>query len=302
MLSKRVFSGVLLIGGLILSAFYLPAVAVWALMVAVSALGAREYHGLVRAAGMPVFTALGTLAGSALITVTFWTLLLATSAWPSAQSAELEWFTLLCIILAVIVRQFPQKNNPQPFQTMACTLLGILYVPFLFNFFTKLAFGWGDGSWLEPVGQTGRLLIFYLVVVVKAMDTGAYFTGTLLGRHKLIPRISPGKTWEGFYGGIAAGLAASLIFFWVRQSPDAPGVAEFGSVAMTLWDAVILGVLLPVTGVVGDLAESLLKRASGAKDSGMSIPGLGGILDILDSLLFAAPVLYYYARFFLPQP
>ncbi len=302
MLSKRVFSGVLLVAGLILASCYLPAVGIWVLMLVVSALGVREYHGLVRAAGLPVFSVLGTVAGGALITVTFWTLQFATDRNPSAQSAELEWLTLLCIILAVIVRQFPQKHNLQPFQTMGCTLLGVLYVPFLFNFFTKLAFGWGDGVWTEPAGQTGRLLIFYLVVVVKAMDTGAYFAGTLLGRHKLIPRISPRKTWEGFYGGIAAGLAASLIFFFARQVPGESGVAEFGALAMTVWDAVILGVLLPLVGVVGDLAESLLKRASGTKDSGMSIPGLGGILDILDSLLFAAPVLYYYARFFLPQP
>ena len=142
------------------------------------------------------------------------------------------------------------------------------------------------------VNATGRMLIIYLGFVVKMGDVGAYFAGRAFGRHKLLPRISPKKTWEGLFGGIAASVITSLVFFLCAGG-------RLGVVAMSWCDALLLGALLPVVGGVGDMFESLLKRAAGAKDSGTIIPGMGGILDVLDSLLFGAPVLYAYARLFL---
>jgi len=116
---------------------------------------------------------------------------------------------------------------------------------------------------------------------------GAYAVGSLIGRHKMIPRISPGKTWEGFGGAIVVSTGASVLFVHLWGNKMA---------GMTLTHAIILGIVLSSTAVVGDLIESLFKRQAGVKDSGHFFPGIGGILDLLDSLLFNAPIMYLYLR------
>ena len=145
---------------------------------------------------------------------------------------------------------------------------------------------------MHSVGHTGRMMILYLVAVVKMSDVGAFFTGRSLGRHKLFPRLSPKKTIEGLAGGIVSSVVVSLLFFWLTGG-------ALGSIQFGLIDAIALGIILPIVGVFGDLFESLLKRAAGMKDSGTLIPGMGGVLDVLDSLLFGAPVLYAYVVLFL---
>jgi len=114
-----------------------------------------------------------------------------------------------------------------------------------------------------------------------------------MGRHKLIPRISPAKTWEGCAGGVLSSMLVSVIFAWVTGG-------NLGPVTLSIAHAAIMGILLGVIGIIGDLAESLLKRAADIKDSGHLLKGMGGMLDVLDSLLFAAPVAYAFARFVLP--
>jgi phosphatidate cytidylyltransferase len=143
-------------------------------------------------------------------------------------------------------------------------------------------------------GLEGRALVMYLIIVVKFTDIGAYFIGISIGRHKFLPRVSPAKTWEGLIGGLAVGIAASCLFYLFSDG-------NLGVVKITAVDAVVLGVLLPVAGTIGDLTESLLKRAAGVKDSGRILLGMGGVLDVIDSLLFAAPALYIYARLFLER-
>jgi phosphatidate cytidylyltransferase len=136
---------------------------------------------------------------------------------------------------------------------------------------------------LSPQAQgPGRLLL--LLVVLMAADTAAYFAGTTLGRRRLLPSVSPGKTVEGMLGGLAGGAAAALL------------AARFGLVSVPPLHAALLGVGLALLGVLGDLFESLLKRWAGVKDSGRVFPGHGGMLDRLDSLLFGAPLLYHYFR------
>ncbi|NUN94085.1 MAG: phosphatidate cytidylyltransferase, partial [Verrucomicrobiae bacterium] len=131
----------------------------------------------------------------------------------------------------------------------------------------------------------GWLFIFYLVVVTKFCDIGAYLTGRLFGRHPLAPSISPKKTWEGLLGGFVVAFAASVSAYeYLKPRVSAVG---FGYA-----DAVLLGILLGGMGVIGDLAESVIKRQANAKDSGGVLPGIGGALDLIDSLLFTVPVLY----------
>jgi phosphatidate cytidylyltransferase len=159
-----------------------------------------------------------------------------------------------------------------------------MYVPWLLNFIQKINF--------FP-GVDGHYYLLFFVLVTKFSDTGAYAVGSLIGKHKMIPRISPGKTWEGFGGAIMVSTAASVLFVYF-----------FGRhmLGMNYTHAMVLGVILSITAVVGDLIESLFKRESGVKDSGSFFPGIGGILDLLDSLLFNAPIMYLYLRHVLTHP
>ncbi|MFO7869856.1 MAG: phosphatidate cytidylyltransferase [Kiritimatiellia bacterium] len=288
-LVRRFISGIATAAALVLTAYYVPPLGTLIALLAVSALAQLEFYRIMERAGMPVFRVIGLICGSALIAATFYALGPRTAEMATAY--KLEQAVLIATLIAVFLRQFPQKHNDKPLVTIGCTLFGIWYVPFLFNFFTRLAFAWDSAVSVWRIGETGRQLIFYLVVVVKLTDTGAFFTGSLIGRHKLVPRISPKKTWEGLIGGIVAGTTAGMIFC------GAAGF-HFGKISILPEQALALGFLLSLAGTAGDLFESLLKRASGAKDSGSVIPGMGGILDILDSLLFAAPILYIALTFF----
>ncbi len=290
MLKHRFFSGILALSSVVLIANYIPPLGGWLLLMALAVLAQAEFYAMVNRAGFAVFRWVGIASGAALISVTFWTA--GPEAEDMARAYTWEQLILCCTLLVMFVRQFPQKHNPSPLTTIACSLLGVWYVPFLFNYFTRLAFGWRDPALSHQVSTTGRWLIFYLVAVVKSGDIGAYFAGRALGRHKLFPRLSPNKTWEGFAGGCLMSLAISLLF-WLGTGGTL-GILAFG------WgDAVVLGLVLNAVGVLGDLFESLIKRASNTKDSGSLVPGMGGLLDVLDSLLFGAPVLYAYARLFL---
>lgn len=136
-------------------------------------------------------------------------------------------------------------------------------------------------------GEDGEDLLMLVFACVVLSDTGAYYVGRTLGRHKMSPRLSPKKTWEGAAGGLLASVGGGcLAHFWFYQR-------------LPLTHAIALGLLLGVAGIFGDLAESTLKRVAGIKDSSALLPGHGGVLDRLDGLLFAGPVLYYYYRWFL---
>jgi phosphatidate cytidylyltransferase len=278
-LRQRLQTGLLASAALVAAAFWMPLDGLFWVVLAVGAAATWEFYGLLRAAQIPHFKYVGLVGGVALLATTWLALRVAPAA-----SGDLEVAILFLITLASLVRQFPQKHNPRPIETIAGTMLGVLYVPFLFSFFAKLLMTWGDVE--------GRWLAMYLIVVVKSSDTGAYFVGCSVGRHKLIPRISPAKTWEGCVGGWVSGLAASVLLYLASRG-------QMGAVTLHLSDALVLGVLLAAAGTVGDLAESLLKRAAGVKDAGRIVMGMGGMLDLVDSLLVSAPVLYIYARFLL---
>lgn len=283
MLKYRLISGVAMGGALLLALFWMPAVGILAILLALSVGGQAEFYRMLRNSDIPAFTVVGTLAGVTFLAVRF------LSTGPCRESmAAIGWerIVLVATLLAVFVRQFPQKYNTRPFETMGCTLLGIWYVPFLLSFFADLMYGWEQGGW-GPIPATGRLLLLFLVVVVKCSDIGAYTAGSLFGRHKMIPRLSPNKTWEGFAGGMALSVAASVCF---SLSLD----GKLGNVPLPLGHAILLGLILGGTGVIGDLFESLLKRASSTKDSSKVVPGMGGLLDVLDSVLFGAPVMCLY--------
>jgi phosphatidate cytidylyltransferase len=270
-------SGTLLGGGALAAVLLLPPVFVPIVLVPLAALILVEFYSLLDASRIPHFKVVGTLCGVALILGTWLAL---TGRIPSGR--DFEPMLLFLIFATCFLRQLFYIGRERAWETTAGTLLGIVYGAFLLNFMTKLLVEWGDAQ--------GRYLILLLVVVVKLTDIGAFFTGSHLGRHKLIPRVSPAKTWEGCVGGVAAGVLGGLALSHFMQ--HRPGVAVF-DIATTA----VIALLLSVAGILGDLIESLFKRAAGVKDSGSMIRGMGGILDVLDSLLFAAPVLYFAARF-----
>lgn len=176
--------------------------------------------------------------------------------------------TLVCIISVPLLSRSPLE---QSLRDGAMTLFGVLYL--------GLTLGTLSMTRLLPLGEW---LIFFLLLVTWASDTGAYLVGTLYGRHRLAPTISPKKTVEGLVGGLIAAIIAGYAARWWFL-PDLSGL-----------DCLILATLLTITGLWGDLTESAMKRSVGMKDTGGILPGHGGMLDRLDSLLFTAPVFYYY--------
>jgi len=181
---------------------------------------------------------------------------------------------LVTISSAILCRDDPK----QMFDSATKTLIPILFVGMSFGFLVGIrAFPGEDGSDL-------LLLLFSCVILA---DTGAYYVGRAFGRHRLAPVVSPKKTWEGAIGGVLGSILGAVIahaWFYPR---------------LPLAHAIALGAILGVTSIVGDLAESMVKRAGDVRDSSALLPGHGGVLDRTDSLIFSGPMLYYYYRFVL---
>ena len=179
----------------------------------------------------------------------------------------------LTLLLPFSYQIFRDRVNVA-FLSVASTLLGAIYIGWAFGYHLIL---------LRDISEAGMGLIFYLLVTIWLGDTAAYLFGKRFGRHKLRPTISPGKTIEGTIAGIVFGLLGGL-GVWSFLLTD----------ILSLPHVLILGVLLGIVGQLSDLSESIIKRSAEVKDSGHLIPGHGGLLDRCDSLIFSAPVLYYY--------
>lgn len=256
-----------------------------AIMVFLAGTGLAEFYGLVEKRDLVCFKWWGLLGGLLLMVGTFLNLngVIGTSNSP-ARVNDFETSFLILFVLGLCLRQFFSRSNTAGILAISTTLFGLMYVPWLLNFIQKINFF---------LHVEGHFYLLYFVLITKFSDTGAYAVGSLIGRHKMIPRISPGKTWEGFAGAIVVSTLASLLFaHFLREH-------MYG---MTWYHAVILGVILSIGAVVGDLIESIFKREAGVKDSGHFFPGIGGILDLLDSLLFNAPIMYLYLRHVLTSP
>ena len=164
-------------------------------------------------------------------------------------------------------------------------VFAILYAGGLMGFVIELRL-LGDGPW-------GMLALVSLMATVKMSDIGQYTVGRLVGKHKLAPQVSPGKTWEGVGGGLLlAAVAAWVVFRWGGALVAGSSAGPAGRVPMSLASVLLFAVAVAAAGIVGDLTASLLKRAAGVKDSSAWMPGFGGVIDLLDSLLAAAPVVY----------
>lgn len=194
---------------------------------------------------------------------------------------------LMLMIIGSLVAELIRPTERRALSSWALTLAGALYISWLFSHFmllrtldTPLA-----GGLLAPLRiESGAAWIYTVLMITWLQDTIAYFVGRYFGRHKMAPVLSPKKTWEGAVGGMLGSILGALLALWLLGLPLAPGAA------------VLLGLVGGLVGPLGDLAESLIKRQAGLKDAGHLIPGHGGMLDRVDSLLFTAPILYYLIR------
>lgn len=241
--------------------------------------GMQEFYAMVRKLGHACYSTEGIVGGLLLLLATFFYISGQFGTKPPSRVNDFETSFVIIFVLGLCIRQFLSKHTTTGIVAISTTLFGLLYIPWLLNFIQKINF-FGRGV-------DGHYYVLYFVFVTKLSDCGAYLVGSLIGKHKMIPRISPGKTWEGFGGAIAVSTGASVLF------------AKFAGshlLGMTLEHSIVLGIILSGAAVVGDLIESLFKREAGLKDSGHLFPGIGGILDLLDSLLFNAPLMYLYLR------
>jgi phosphatidate cytidylyltransferase len=275
---KRIILGLTIAVILCAAVLLLPAgnIAVLFGLLAVCGLAMREVYALMARGDLPASKKMGMACG----------LLFTAMTWLAGKYGfpdDVLWSLLLIILMVIFFRLFGYTDPRQALRNALGTLFGFLYVAFFWSFFVRLYMVSGPDS---PTRAA-----FYVLLAVKWGDAGAYFIGSRFGKHKLCPQISPKKSWEGLFGGILFSCLVGVL--WCRVTHNMLGPHHF-----PLIHALILGVLFPIVGTLGDLVESMFKRAVNIKDSGALAYGMGGMLDMIDSLLFAAPFMYIYIKFF----
>lgn len=271
MLRTRVLSALVLVP-VVLVVLWLGTPFLQLLIVVIAALAAHEAFALLQKAGYLNEPLLGTAI--ALVAIV--------GAWLFADRSGVP---ALMVALGVVIAAIAAFLRPDPFaglQSWVATTFGAIYIGLL-GFLVLIIETAGPlpaGAPLAGVLDGGRIWLIIAVLAVWSFDSGAYLVGRRFGKTHFIPHLSPGKTLEGVAGGIvAATLVSALTLFLAGQNP---------------LGALILGPLISIVAQAGDLAESMLKRAAGVKDSGALIPGHGGMLDRVDSIIFAAPAAYFY--------
>ncbi len=260
----------------ILSAIFMTAVTVfavineWMFIAVVCFLtvgGLYEFFYMVKKKDVPIYSYVGIFIGL-LIPLSIFTRFELTKNW--------ELLFIVVGFLLILFMQFSRKDNKHAILGLSTTLFGVLYVAWFFSFLVKIRL-------LLP-GVEGVKLLAFILLVTKSGDIGAYLVGSKFGRTPLLPVVSPNKSVEGGAGALIFSMGiAVLCQSFLPQSINFPA-----------WQIVFMGAFFGALGQLGDLSESLIKRDCGVKDSGKLMPGLGGILDMIDSLLFAAPAFYLY--------
>jgi phosphatidate cytidylyltransferase len=265
--AKRLLTSTVLIGLTGLALFGANAFFFGLEVIVFTALALFEFLTLLRRAEVPVYRLFGVVMGIVIP-------LIVLMEWGHTQSGEVLFLVLGCLFLFIL--QFFHKEDAHALVGISLTLFGILYVSWFLSYLIKIRFMEGGVFWVA-----------YLLAVTKAADIGAYSIGTLWGRHSLIAHISPKKSVEGLAGGLLAGVGMSLAFRKVLPLDFTP------------FHLAVNGFLISAVGQIGDLSESLMKRFCRAKDSGSLLPGMGGFLDAVDSILFTAPIFYFHLKIYL---
>ena len=260
-LLKRIVYISILILITILCIFFFPKWAYALFIIFFIGFSLNEFFSLIQKKNIPVYKRLGILIGLIIPTAIFFNFKL-TEEWSLT-------FILLTFIIFFIL-QFARKDHSDAILAISTTVFGVIYVSWLGSYLIKLRFL-----------HKGSLLVIFLLLVVKLGDTGAYLVGRKFGRHKLLKRVSPKKSIEGAIGGFIVSVIVAVL-------------SKFYLDGVSIYHLLVLGSLIGISSQLGDLSESLIKRDCNVKDSGNFIPAQGGVLDLMDSILFSAPVAYLY--------
>ena len=242
----------------------------WGCMLLITALiigGLYEFFYMIKKKGIPIYSYVGIFIG-VLIPVSIFGKFELTRNW--------EFLFVVVVFLTILLMQFARKDTSNAIVGIATTMFGIFYVSWLFSFLIKIRF-------LLP-GLGGLKLLYFVLLVTKCGDMGALLVGSWLGKHPLLPRISPKKSVEGAIGSLVVSVLVAIL-----SRPLLPAAAQF-----PFWQVGLMGAFFGGIGQLGDLSESLIKRDCNVKDSGRFLPAMGGVLDMIDSLLFSAPAFYFY--------
>jgi phosphatidate cytidylyltransferase len=271
--AKRIFSTVLLwsiVGG---SLWFFRTTGALVMIGLLSVLTLREFYALMHGCGYSPFDKLGMLFGGV---ITLAPLIEANFGCPIHLLLPLA-----TIVFAI--RLLGERTPQNRVESLCATLFGLVYVSLLMQYLARIVLPL-PGDTITPDGRL--LLCLWVIATAKFCDMGALLTGLAIGRHKMSPVISPKKTWEGAIGGVCFSMGVGALIAWLARGQFP---AHF-----TPLNAALMAAPIGVLGIVADLVESVLKRRANMKDSGATIPGIGGMFDLSDSLLLAAPVGYFF--------
>ncbi len=262
-LVKRILLNVILVVMTLVSIFVCPS---WIFMIWLMlfiGLGLNELFDMILKKGVPVYKKTGIFMGLVIPLIIL------------NPAEELVLVFLLLAFILFFALQFFKKNHMDAILGISTTVFGVIYVSWLASYLLKI----------RQFDQ-GSLLVLFTILVCKASDAGAFFIGKNFGRHKLLKEISPNKSIEGAIGGFCFSILAAFL-------------SKIYLTRISVHHLLVLGVLVGLAAQLGDLSESLIKRDCAVKDSGNLIPGQGGVLDTLDSILFSAPIVYLYLKYIL---
>ena len=283
-LTQRIITGLLGSGAII----YGLAVSEWAyfaIFFIICFFSLREFYKLSAFDGLLPLKTLGIIIGMIIFCLSFFI---------ERQDIDSKYYFIIFPLMALVYMiKLYKKGEHKPFTNIAFTFLGIFYIAVPISLLNHVVFNEGryvDFTNFVTSNTYNFQVILGILLILWATDTGAYFAGTFLGKHKLFERISPKKTWEGFVGGaVLAGIIA-FVFNLI--------LASYNKQFLTPIDWIVITIIIVVGGTFGDLVESLLKRSIEIKDSGSSIPGHGGFLDRFDGLFISAPFVVAYLEIF----
>lgn len=279
-MAKRILSTIVLWTVIIGSLWFFGAHAAVVLVTLLSALTLHEFYQLTARMGARAFHGMGIVFSLLMTAGPYCGVAFAGEdrhGYHAISAALLAIGLLIAALVISCFRVLGERDNTNRVETIAATMMGLLYVPLMLQFLVLILMFDADST-------DNLVLVIWTVVVSKFCDMGALLTGMAIGKHKMSPNISPKKTWEGAVGGVlfSAGTGATIAFFAAGHLPE----------TMTPLIAALLAVPLAITTIVSDLIESVVKRRADAKDSGKMIPGIGGAFDLMDSLILTAPVAY----------
>ena len=241
-------------------------------LTALSVLTLRELYKLMAAAGNMPFQGLGLLFGA----------LLTLAPWAEARLGIPAQPLLPLAVVVFCIRMLSERPPEKRVEALSSTLFGLVYISLLLGYLVRIA----TPVYGDSISPNGRLVLcLWVVAVAKFCDVGALLTGLAIGKHPMAPLTSPKKTWEGAFGGVLTSMGVGALVAWLGHSVLPP--------AMTPLRAALLAAPLAAVAIISDLVESVIKRRAALKDSGGGVPGIGGIFDLSDSLILAAPVGYF---------